>query len=355
MGAENPKQNSDFAQAHRVPISLAYQVSDGAVLKGLNREDLFKTSMIDEANSGHTSLAHLILLYANIVDATDDLLVGFFDKSFSLSHLILMMRVMMGCETLITAISSMAQLREIGQPAFVELKINGNNSQLNIICDQQAPENSLSAIEELYLTNLYGGLSYFLGRPFPARFMTTRNLQFAQGENHWSLPIPNYQGEVAAFHFPTSLLAECRQGMPVDNIWWTVIETRLTMASSAPLAKPGPISTRTLNTAALCSELGVSPATFRRRNSQSGRTFRQFREQTLVEASLDLLNDCELSVAAISDLLGYGDVRSYRRFIKNATGFTPDQLRANQGAAVMRTGEPKVVGRIMDLAARLGG
>jgi AraC-like DNA-binding protein len=97
----------------------------------------------------------------------------------------------------------------------------------------------------------------------------------------------------------------------------------------------------------------VSPATFRRRNSVAGDSFRRFREEPLVEVSLCLLADEARSVSSIAAELGYADVRSYRRFIKGATGSTPDQLRANSVAARMRAFGPEVVARIKEIAIRL--
>jgi hypothetical protein len=44
---------------------------------------------------------------------------------------------------------------------------------------------------------------------------------------------------------------------------------------------------------------------------------------------------------------------SYRRFIKGATGLTPDQLRVQSDATIMRAFEPQVVARIRDITTGL--
>jgi len=72
-----------------------------------------------------------------------------------------------------------------------------------------------------------------------------------------------------------------------------------------------------------------------------------------VDASLDLLADETRSVSWIASQLGYGDVRSYRRFIKGATGLTPDQLRAEARLAAQADVEPKIVAAIKDISVRL--
>jgi methylphosphotriester-DNA--protein-cysteine methyltransferase len=65
------------------------------------------------------------------------------------------------------------------------------------------------------------------------------------------------------------------------------------------------------------------------------------------------LADESRSVRWIASQLGYADVRSYRRFIKGATGLTPDQLRAESRAAAMEDLQPKVAAAIKDIAVRL--
>jgi hypothetical protein len=46
-------------------------------------------------------------------------------------------------------------------------------------------------------------------------------------------------------------------------------------------------------------------------------------------------------------------VRSYRRFIKGATGLTPDQLRAEARLAALEDVEPKITAAIKDIAVGL--
>jgi AraC-like DNA-binding protein len=165
---------------------------------------------------------------------------------------------------------------------------------------------------------------------------------------------PVHLGGMAAIHFPVSLLTETRQGDPTDDICWTVLQHRLALDSGINTQLPGrSVSIRKLNTTAICTDLGISPATFRRRNSVAGGQFRRFREETLVEASLSLLCDGARSISSIAAELGYADVRSYRRFIKGATGSTPDQLRANSVAARMQAAEPEIIARIREVATRV--
>ena len=51
------------------------------------------------------------------------------------------------------------------------------------------------------------------------------------------------------------------------------------------------------------------------------------RRRALTEAAVKLLRDTDCSVDAIGAELGYSDARSFRRFLKAATGKTPQEHR----------------------------
>jgi AraC-like DNA-binding protein len=265
-----------------------------------------------------------------------------------------MLRIMMACSTLERAIGSLANFHEMGQPISIRLRTDGIEAQLCVSCDDAFGGEHTPVIEDIYLNTIFGGLSYFLGRRFPATAVVTRNRGQALGVRHWSMMALVHLGSVAAIHFPLSLLTETRQADPTDDICWTVLHHRLALDDGINTQQTDrSVSIRQLNTIALCSELGISPATFRRRNSVAGHSFRRFREETLVEASLSLLADEARSVSSIAAGLGYADARSYRRFIKGATGSTPDQIRASGIAVRMRALEPEVIARIKEIATRL--
>jgi len=71
---------------------------------------------------------------------------------------------------------------------------------------------------------------------------------------------------------------------------------------------------------------GISAATLRRRMATEG-GFRGARGRAVLAEGLDLLSGTSDSVDAIAVRLGYSDARSFRRFVKAATGRTPWQIR----------------------------
>jgi AraC-like DNA-binding protein len=349
-----PLTSSSRSQPAFVPISEAYSYSDGAVRRGLSRDELFRRSLLDPNFQNRITLGQIVLLAMNTIVETDDYFSGYGRRAYPPSQLILMLRIMMACETLGRAISSLARFHEMGQPISIGLRTDGMEAQLYVSCDEAFGGENTPVIEDMHLNTIFGGLSYFLGHRFPTTAIVTRNRAQTLGVRHWSMSAPVHLGGVAALHFPVSLLTETRQADPTDDICWTVLQHRLALDNEVSTqVSDRSVSIRQLNTIALCTELGISPATFRRRNSVAGGSFRRFREETLVEASLSLLADEARSVSAIAAELGYADVRSYRRFIKGATGLTPDQLRANSAVATMRALEPEIIDRIKEIATRL--
>lgn len=347
------RQSAD-GQLPVVPIAMAYARSDGAVSRGVSRHRLFREAFVDPKHQTDVTFAQIVLLYLVSIQETDDKFGGLGQRAFPPSQIVLMLRVMMGCDTLERALLSFSRFHEMAQPISVALRTAASEAELCILCDDAFGSENAATIEDIYISILFGGLSYFLGRRFPATAVTTRNRALASSTRHWSIAVPLHLGPVAAIRFSRSLLVEHRQGIPTDDIWWAILECWLSHVQGAHTRANGcPISIRQLNTKALCTELGISPATLRRRNGVSGETFRRFREETLVEASLAMLADDTRSISSIAAELGYADVRSYRRFIKGATGLTPDQLRANGDAASMRALEPEIVVRIKEVAGQL--
>jgi transcriptional regulator GlxA family with amidase domain len=58
------------------------------------------------------------------------------------------------------------------------------------------------------------------------------------------------------------------------------------------------------------------------------------RQKIIVDAGTKLLRGSSHSVEAIAAELGYADARSFRRFIKSATGRTPEMLRGEPSFTV---------------------
>lgn len=74
---------------------------------------------------------------------------------------------------------------------------------------------------------------------------------------------------------------------------------------------------------AVAAELGLSPATLRRRLAAEGSGWRQLKDELRHERAQALLAEGRLSVAEIASRLGYEEVSAFHRAFRQKTGLTP--------------------------------
>jgi AraC-like DNA-binding protein len=158
-------------------------------------------------------------------------------------------------------------------------------------------------------------------------------------------------GSVTSFRFSRSFLGARSTNRAGDNVHWEAARLWLDFAQgtgAGPTATPYLGDGRFVRLKDMAQQRNVSRATMRRRLQLTDGGFRGGRERALVEAAMALLLTGDATVEAISAELGYSDVRNFRRFFKNATGFTPQQARSRSGS-VASGEEQRVLER---LAAR---
>ncbi|WP_417728489.1 AraC family transcriptional regulator [Roseovarius sp.] len=83
----------------------------------------------------------------------------------------------------------------------------------------------------------------------------------------------------------------------------------------------------------LAEDLGVSPSTMRRRLKAEGTSFRTLKSELRKERATALLKEGRLTVAEISDDLGYAEPRAFFRAFRAWTGKAPAAYRAEQRPA----------------------
>lgn len=80
----------------------------------------------------------------------------------------------------------------------------------------------------------------------------------------------------------------------------------------------------------LAKELGISPSTMRRRLKAEGTSFRTLKAELRKERATALLKEGRLTVAEISDNLGYAEPSAFFRAFRDWTGRAPAEYRAEQ-------------------------
>ena len=79
--------------------------------------------------------------------------------------------------------------------------------------------------------------------------------------------------------------------------------------------------------AQIAAELNISERTLRRQLAEESTSFSAVHDRVRTERALELLQDLELTIAAVGSQIGFTDVREFRRAFKRWTGHTPSEMR----------------------------
>jgi AraC-like DNA-binding protein len=319
-----------------IPLSWVERQTLGAVAEGMSRDALYADTLIERRfgdDRDQVTPAQLTLLYMNICTAIEDEAHGLGGSRIKLGQAELAVRAMLGCSTLEMAISAMLRLYRLMSSAVrLELRTEGDEAVLAVSCDEGSTRALPCFLEDCYLSFTFMCLSHFAGRPLPLNMLETRDAMHVNlWGRHWATRSPVRLASVSALRMPLSVLrlprgTEGGERTYPDLLlsWVDFVERDLTPSGLAG------VDAGLITVGEFARDAGVSSATMRRRMNREHGGFRQARKVALVSAGLKLLRSDQESVDAIAARLGYSDARSFRRFIKNATGRTPEELRAGQ-------------------------
>ncbi len=321
------------------PLSWARRHCANAIAEGMSLDSLFADALIEprfDDERDRISAAQLTLLYYNANLSTEDEARRNGRGRLPVGLGALAARAMFGCATLESGLGAVIRLYELAASTIrIRLTVEHHEALLAVHCDGRAGSD-LTSLEDAYISFLFMCCNYFVGGSLPlARVETPDPTHMNLGGAHWAARAPVQLGALSALCFPKAWLAARRAPDRTDDLFCGVFGDWLTFVEgpSGP-AQPQLASLAELNVGRLAAAAGVSPATLRRRLDRSDGGFRRLREETLVDAGVALLLETTDSVDAIAAQVGYSDARSFRRFIKAATGRTPLEWR--QGAALMR-------------------
>lgn len=342
-----------------LPYDWLRRHTAGAVRQGLSFDTLMADSLIDLQYGDNRDVigpAQAMLLCMNTTLGLEDAAHGLANTSILPCHSALSLRIAVGCATLEAAINAVSRFYQtVSTAARIKLETEQNLATLSVSVDAPNTEDEIH-LEETYLKWIYKHCLYFFGRPMPVVDVLVRDPFHANmGRRHYGIGAVVRLGSVTSFRFSRNLLGAHSTNRAGDNVHWEAAQLWLNLAGSASAEQ---------NHAAFVGEHGfvrlkdlakqrsVSRATMRRRFQSSDGGFRGARERALVEAATSLLLAGDESVDAISAELGYADVRNFRRFIKSATGLTPQQIRA-RARSVQSGLDERVLDRLATTSARL--
>ncbi len=342
-----------------IPLWWVERQTLGAAAEGISRDRLYDDCLIHRHHGDdrdRVTSAQLTLLYMNICTSIDDEAHGLGGSRIRLGHGELAMRAILGCPTLDRAIAAMTRLYNLtSSPVRFALHLEADDAVLIVHCEDRKSDTEPRFLEDCYLSFTFMLLSHFLGYALPLRAVETRDFEHVNlNTRHWATRSPVHLAAASALRMPLSTLSLLRGAASADNDYRHLMRSWVAFVEQdmipAAFGEPGAVG---LSVSNLAREAGVSPSTLRRRMQRDHGGFREARRQAMIRSGLALLRNDHHSVDAVAVQLGYSDARSFRRFIKNATGCTPEEIRAGLELASWATPNQLVHQRIDELAERM--
>ncbi len=321
----------------QIPLSSMRPHIQGAVRQGVSLDNLLERSCIERRYGDDRDLispAQRLLLCINTVLSVEDATHGLARTGVRANYPAIGVMMALGCSTLEAAILALSRLYASESNAVhIQLKTEQETAILSVHM-QAKDERDIAYIEENFLTWLFIQCLRFLGRAPTVSEVSLRDpCHFNLGRRHWGFQGLVKYGDVTAFRFPRKLLGEppaSRAGEDVmwecHRLWLDYLDGKLAMATPTDFVAGGGF----VRFADLVRDSGRSPNTLRRQLQASNQGFRQARQRAIVQAASIRLSEGEDTVETIAAELGYRDTKSFRRFLKNATGLTPQQIRGQR-------------------------
>jgi AraC-like DNA-binding protein len=322
-----------------IPFAWMERHTAGAVRKGVSLDTLLAECLIDLPHGDQSDVispAQAILMCLTTALAVEDAAHGLARTTLATSSSSIGLRMALGCSTLEGAIHALTRLYGLASPVMhIQLRTDGGMAILSVHTEG-TDDRDLAYLEEVFLMWLFIEILIFLGRPPPILKVTVRDpFHFNLGRSHWCLRAPVRHGGVTAFHFPKKLLAEPPVSRAGDNVMWDchalLFDYLDGSLASRPAARHSEV-TGFVRFSDIVRESGVSPNTVRRHLQAGSGGYREVRQRALVDAASAHLAASDESIDTIAAALGYSEASSLRRFLKSATGLTPQQVRDRQRA-----------------------
>lgn len=323
-----------------MPFDWVERHAAGAVRQGVPLDALLARSHIVPRHGDgrdHISAVQSVLLCMNTVLTLEDAAHGLARKGLGAAFPVIGLRVMLGSATLEGAIAALGRLYGMASDAVdIRLQVEEGAATLSVRMDAEDARDA-AYLEENFLVWCFIQVLHFLGRAPPVSQVVLRDpLHFSQGLPHWGIGGPVTHGGTTSFTFPRRLLSAAPAARAGDNVMWECHQSWLQFVAGQATAGGGDVDRYLsgdgfVRFADMVRGAGVSPNTLRHRLQASGGAFRANRRRVLAEAATARLIADDDSVEAIATDLGYSDARAFRRFLKGATGLTPQQVRDRGG------------------------
>lgn len=317
-----------------VPFDWVIRHSMGATRQGMNFDALMSLSMIKSANGNISDVIttpQWLLLCLNTSLGLNDATHGLAKNGFASGFTLIGLRSFKGCGTLEAAIRTLQYLYSLTSNS-IRINLETSQDQAILSIEADCPDDKDRAVlEDTYLGWIYMHCVYFLGRSLPVISVTTIDTShFNMGYSHYVIGAPTRHGQCSSMRFAKSYLShKGTNGTDKNPHWecfrlWFECCQNISDDQSLIFGRDKVPLPRIQD---LASEAGVSRTTVYRRLLASDGGVRLQRQRTISQAAVKMLRETDDCVEAIGAQLGYADGRSFRRFLKSATGKTPTEIR----------------------------
>ncbi len=338
-----------------IPLSWALRQCGGAIREGVSQSALFEQCLITPRygdDRDRVTPAQMTLLYMTICSTIEDEAHGMAGSRIELGYSALAIRATLGCPDLETAINAIIRLYRLAWSGFqLSLTYDGEEAMFSVHWPDDRTGADAMFLEDCYLSFFFMCFSHFLGQPMPLIAIETRDPHHINlGSWHWASRAIVRRANVSRMRIPKAALRMRRSALPGEVSYRDLFRSWLDFVQVRPATDlAGPQGFAELRVQDLARNEGVSRSTIRRRLYNQSLSFREERQRVLVDSAIRMLQQSDDSVDSIAVWLGYSDARSFRRFLKNATGRTPAEIRSGQADSTHNA-----LARDQDVARRIG-
>ena len=309
--------------------------------RGLNAEELLAnvglSSTLLQVPQARVSARHYGALWRAIAAALDDEFFGQDSRRMKVGSFAMLCHSVLSCKTLGQALER--SLRFYG---LILDDISGtaerDSREARIVLHERAGAKPRIFAHELLLMLLYGLSCWLVGRripilrtefgyPEPAhsaeyRLMYCADLRFGRPHTLLAfeascLDLPVVQNERSAKEFlrsaPENILLKYKNGSSLTA------RVRRRLRQFLPGAVP--------DFERLADEMGIAPATMRRRLHEEGESYQSIKDQLRRDLAISYLSHSTRSVVDIAVVLGFSERSAFHRAFRKWTGASPGEFR----------------------------